>query len=234
MAGSIVILTGAGISKESGIDTFRDAGGLWSQVRIEDVATPSAFVRNPQLVQAFYNMRRHALQLPAIQPNAAHLALARLEAEWRGKVTLVTQNIDDLHQRAGSKNILAIHGELLKSRCFACGNVVEERGDLGASSTCIACAEIGTLRPHVVWFNEMPFFMDEAIAAVEACDIFVSIGTSGSVYPAAGLVEHANAAGARTIELNLEPSDVASAFAEKRYGKATDLVPAFVSELLGN
>jgi len=233
MAGSIVVLTGAGISKESGIDTFRDAGGLWSQVRIEDVATPSAFVRNPQLVQAFYNMRRHALQLPAIQPNAAHMALARLEAEWPGKVTLVTQNIDDLHQRAGSKNILAIHGELLKSRCFACGNVAEERGDLGASSTCIACAEIGTLRPHVVWFNEMPFFMDEAIAAVEACDIFVSIGTSGAVYPAAGLVEHANAAGARTIELNLEPSDVASAFAEKRYGQATELVPAFVSELLG-
>ncbi|MBL8655276.1 MAG: NAD-dependent protein deacylase, partial [Alphaproteobacteria bacterium] len=132
------------------------------------------------------------------------------------------------------KNILAIHGELLKSRCFACGNVVEERGDLGAASTCIACAEIGTLRPHVVWFNEMPFFMDEAIAAIEACDIFVSIGTSGAVYPAAGLVEYANAAGARTIEINLEPSDVASAFAEKRYGKATDLVPAFVSELLGS
>ena len=234
MAGSIVVLTGAGISKESGIDTFRDAGGLWSKVRIEDVATPSAFVRDPQRVQDFYNARRHALLDPKIAPNAAHAALARLEAGWPGGVTVVTQNIDDLHERAGSKNVLHIHGELLKSRCFACGDVAEIRSDLGADSVCPKCENDGTLRPHVVWFNELPLFMDEAIAAVQACAVFVSIGTSGAVYPAAGLVEYANAAGARTIELNLEPSEAASNFAEKRYGPATELVPAFVAELLGS
>ncbi len=234
MAGSIVVLTGAGISKESGIDTFRDAGGLWSKVRIEDVATPSAFVRDPQRVQDFYNARRHALLDPKIAPNAAHAALARLEAGWPGGVTVVTQNIDDLHERAGSKNLLHIHGELLKSRCFACGDIREVRGDLTLTSVCPACGNDGTLRPHVVWFNELPLFMDEAIAAVRACAVFVSIGTSGAVYPAAGLVEYANAAGARTIELNLEPSEAASNFAEKRYGPATELVPAFVAELLGS
>ncbi len=233
MAGSIVVLTGAGISKESGIDTFRDAGGLWSQVRIEDVATPSAFVRDPAKVQGFYNARRRALRDPKIAPNAAHLALARLEAEWPGAVTIVTQNVDDLHARAGSKNLLHIHGELLKSRCFACGDVAEVPGDLGADSVCPKCENDGTLRPHVVWFHELPLRMDEAIVAVQACEIFVSIGTSGAVYPAAGLVEYARLAGARTVELNLEPSDVASAFEEKRYGPASALVPAFVAELLG-
>jgi len=232
MTGSIVVLTGAGISKESGIDTFRDAGGLWSQVRIEDVATPSAFVRDPGRVQDFYNARRRALRDPKIVPNAAHAALARLEAEWKGKVTVVTQNIDDLHERAGTKNLLHIHGELLKSRCFACGDKREVPEDLTVASVCPACENDGTLRPHVVWFNELPLFMDEAIAEIQACAIFVSIGTSGSVYPAAGLVEYARLAGARTIELNLEPSEVASAFAEKRYGPASELVPEFVAELL--
>lgn len=233
MSGSIVVLTGAGISKESGIDTFRDAGGLWSHVRIEDVATPSAFVRDPARVQAFYNARRQGLLDPKIAPNAAHAALARLEAEWKDKVTIVTQNIDDLHERAGSKNLLHIHGELLKSRCFACGDKREIRADLTATSVCPACGNDGTLRPHVVWFNELPLFMDEAIAATQSCATFVSIGTSGAVYPAAGLVEYARAGGARTIELNLEPSEGASNFAEKRYGPATELVPAFVAELLG-
>ncbi|MFN8760060.1 MAG: NAD-dependent deacylase [Tagaea sp.] len=233
MAGSIVVLTGAGISKESGIDTFRDADGVWSRVRIEDVATPSAFVRDPVKVQGFYNARRRGLLDPKIAPNAAHAALARLEAEWPGPVTIVTQNVDDLHERAGSKNLLHIHGELLKSRCFACGDVREARVDLGAESVCAKCGNDGTLHPHVVWFTEMPFFMDEAIAAVRACAIFASIGTSGAVYPAAGLVEHARAADARTVEINLEPSEVASAFAEKRYGPAGVLVPAFVAELLG-
>ncbi|MCM0020834.1 MAG: NAD-dependent deacylase [Tagaea sp.] len=234
MAGSIVILTGAGISKESGIDTFRDAGGVWSQVRIEDVATPSAFARDPQRVQDFYNMRRRGLRDPKIAPNAAHAALARLEAEWTGKVTIVTQNIDDLHERAGSRNLLHIHGELLKSRCFACGDVREVQDQLTLTSVCPACENDGTLRPHVVWFNELPLFMDEAIAEVQACAIFVSIGTSGSVYPAAGLVEFARLAGARTVELNLEPSEGASNFDEKRYGVATALVPEFVAELLGS
>lgn len=234
MAGSIVILTGAGISKESGIDTFRDSGGLWSQVRIEDVATPSAFVRDPGRVQDFYNARRRALRDPKIVPNAAHAALARLEAEWKGKVTIVTQNIDDLHERAGSKNLLHIHGELLKSRCFACRDIREVPDDLMLTSVCPACENDGTLRPHVVWFNELPLFMDEAIAEIQACAIFVSIGTSGSVYPAAGLVEFARMAGARTVELNLEPSEGASNFEEKRYGPATALVPEFVAELLGS
>jgi NAD-dependent deacetylase len=234
MAGSIVILTGAGISKESGIDTFRDPGGVWSQVRIEDVATPSAFVRDPQRVQDFYNMRRRGLRDSKVAPNAAHVALARLEAEWQGKVTIVTQNVDDLHARAGSKNLLHIHGELLKSRCFACRDIREVPEDLTLTSVCPACENDGTLRPHVVWFNELPLFMDEAIAETQACAIFVSIGTSGAVYPAAGLVEFARAAGARTVELNLEPSEGASNFDEKRYGPATELVPEFVAELLGS
>lgn len=184
-------------------------------------------------MQAFYNARRQGLLDPKIAPNAAHAALARLETEWRDKVTIVTQNIDDLHERAGSKNLLHIHGELLKSRCFACGDKREIREDLTTTSVCPACGNDGTLRPHVVWFNELPLFMDEAIAAVQACAIFASIGTSGSVYPAAGLVEYARGAGARTIELNLEPSEGASNFGEKRYGPATELVPAFVAELLG-
>jgi NAD-dependent deacetylase len=226
---SMVILTGAGISAESGLRTFRDANGLWENHRVEDVATPEAFHRNPALVYRFYNERRRSL--PAAQPNAAHLALARLEREWPGKVLLVTQNVDDLHDRAGSRSLLHMHGELLKGRCLACRAVLDWPGDLDADSRCPACRR-GPVRPHIVWFGEMPLEMDRIYRALERCALFVAIGTSGHVYPAAGFVEAA-APGARTVELNLEPSLVADAFQEHRSGRATDLVPAFVAELLG-
>ncbi|MBI1245814.1 MAG: NAD-dependent protein deacylase [Alphaproteobacteria bacterium] len=234
MTGSIVILTGAGISKESGLSTFRDPDGIWAQVRIEDVATPQAFVRDEERVHAFYNARRKALLDPAIAPNDAHVALAILESNWQGgEVTLVTQNVDDLHERAGSQNIIHIHGELLKARCMACRAVAEIRGDMTPVSRCPVCQERGSLRPHVVWFGEEPMQMDEVHGKVSACALFVSIGTSGNVYPAAGLVEIAREAGARTVELNLEPSAGASLFDETRYGKASEIVPVFVARILG-
>jgi NAD-dependent deacetylase len=234
MSGSIVILTGAGISKESGLSTFRDADGIWASVRVEDVATPQAFVRDEARVHGFYNARRRALLDPAVKPNDAHVALALLEANWTGgEVLLVTQNVDDLHERAGSRNIRHIHGELLKARCMACGIVAECATDLAVASVCPACAAKGGLRPHIVWFGEVPLHMDEVQAKLASCDLFVSIGTSGNVYPAAGFVEIAASAGARTVELNLEPSAAASAFAETRYGPATYVVPGFVAELLG-
>jgi NAD-dependent deacetylase len=231
--GRIVVLTGAGISKESGLDTFRDAGGIWSRVRIEDVATPEAFERDPERVHAFYNHRRAALLDPAVAPNPAHLALARLESEWPGEMLLVTQNIDDLHERAGSRNLLHMHGELLRARCLTCGAVVPWREDMGPESACPACATLGRLRVDVVWFGEMPFHMDEIALALSDCALFVAIGTSGTVYPAAGFVEEARfGAGAHTVELNLEPSDGRDLFAAHRYGPASEIVPAFVDALL--
>jgi NAD-dependent deacetylase len=228
----IVILTGAGISKESGLHTFRDADGIWATVRIEDVATPEAFARDKARVHAFYNARRRQLLESGFAPNAAHLALARLERDWGGEVLLVTQNIDDLHARAGSRNLRHMHGELLKSRCAACGDVRARRDALDATLGCEACGETGGLRPHVVWFGEMPLFMDEIGAALEDCALFVSIGTSGNVYPAAGFVATARAAGARTVELNLEPSQGAASFDLRDYGPATEIVPRFVDALL--
>lgn len=232
---NIVILTGAGISKESGLDTFRDAGGIWSKVRIEDVATPEAFARDPVRVHDFYNARRAKLAPPAapgsggIRPNAAHRALARLEAEWPGGVLIVTQNIDDLHERAGSRHIIHMHGELLKARCRDCGGVFGWRGDLGARDACGGCGAKGGLRPHVVWFGEMPLEMERIYAALDRCRMFISIGTSGNVYPAAGFVAHT---GAHTVELNMEPSEGASLFSETHYGPATKLVPAYVKRIL--
>ncbi|HJW73632.1 MAG TPA: Sir2 family NAD+-dependent deacetylase [Geothrix sp.] len=225
---SIVILTGAGISAESGLRTFRDADGLWENHRVQDVATPEAFYRNPELVYRFYNERRRSLA--TVAPNAAHLALARLEREWEGEVLLVTQNVDDLHDRAGSKRLLHMHGELLKARCEACGIIHRWPGDLEADSRCPSCAR-GPLRPHIVWFGEMPLEMDRIYDALERCDLFVAIGTSGHVYPAAGFVE-AIPPRARSVELNLERSLMASAFQEAYTGKATELVPGFVSDLL--
>lgn len=228
---SIVILTGAGISKESGLDTFRDAGGVWTRYSLEDVATPEGFARNPELVHDFYNARR--AKLPGVEPNAAHAALARLEREWPGEVLLVTQNIDDLHERAGSGNLLHMHGELAKIRCAACGAVSAWTEDLSVDHDCASCAQTGTLRPHVVWFGEMPFHMDRIYNALDRCRIFISVGTSGSVYPAAGFVAQVSMRGnARTVELNLEPSDGAGAFAEGFYGPATEVVPEFVDDLL--
>ncbi|MBF0324775.1 MAG: NAD-dependent protein deacylase [Alphaproteobacteria bacterium] len=232
--GRIVVLTGAGISKESGLDTFRCEGGLWSKVRLEDVATPEAFAANPALVQDFYNARRRGLQDPAIAPNPAHMALARLEAAWPGEVLVVTQNIDDLHERAGSRNLIHMHGELLKVRCQVCDDPFEWRGDLTVDERCPDCRRPGRLRPHVVWFGEMPLAMDRIERALMDCDLFVSIGTSGNVYPAAGFVLGVRRAGrAHTVELNLEPSEGASLFAETVLGPASQVVPAFVERLLG-
>ncbi|HSK39075.1 MAG TPA: Sir2 family NAD+-dependent deacetylase [Arenibaculum sp.] len=228
----IVILTGAGISKESGLDTFRCAGGLWSKVRLEDVATPEAFARDPERVQAFYNARRRGLLEQDVAPNAAHAALAELERRWPGEVLLVTQNIDDLHDRAGSKALIHMHGELLKARCTRCGEISGRRDDIRADTACPCCGTAGTLRPHVVWFGEMPLEMDRISDALGDCALFASIGTSGSVYPAAGFVGEARMAGAHTVELNIEPSEGASRFAETLYGPATRTVPDFVGRLL--
>ena len=230
---SIVILTGAGISAESGIKTFRAADGLWENHRIEDVASPEGFAANPALVQDFYNQRRQQLLSSEVKENLAHLALARLEQEFTGDFLLVTQNIDDLHERAGSKNLIHIHGELLKKRCANSDQVSEIRGNIQSNDTCECCGRKGTLRPHIVWFGEMPFEMDRIQNALSNCDLFVSIGTSGNVYPAAGFVALANQAGATTRMLNLEPSNNETAFDHSDYGPATEVVPAFVEKLIG-
>lgn len=230
----IVILTGAGISAESGINTFRDAGGLWENHRIEDVATPEAFQRDPHGVQSFYNRRREQLRDPAIQPNAAHLALAELEQALPGQVLVVTQNVDDLHERAGSRNVIHMHGELLKARCQSTDTLVPADRDLDPALTCTVCGAAGCLRPHVVWFGEMPLEMERIYATLAGCERFISIGTSGNVYPAAGFVAEARASGAHTTELNLEPSEQLTAFHEHRHGRATELVPAYVRELLAD
>lgn len=231
-AGGIVVLTGAGISKESGLDTFRCEDGIWSRVNLEDVATPEGFARNPQLVHAFYNARRSKLADPAIGPNPAHAALARLEYEWPGEVFVVTQNIDDLHERAGSRNLLHMHGELRKIRCEACGAILDWINDLGVEHACPSCRRVGRLRPHVVWFGEMPLEMALIETKLAACDLFISIGTSGNVYPAARFVQTARAAGAHTVELNLEPSVGARHFREAHHGPASQVVPAYVESLL--
>ncbi len=229
----IVILTGAGVSAESGIDTFRGPGGLWEGHRVEDVATPAAFRKNPGLVHHFYNQRRERLIDGSVRPNAAHIALARLEKAMPGDVLVVTQNIDDLHERAGSRNLLHLHGELLKVRCTSCGAVVPCREKTGERCGCRSCGEAGTIRPHIVWFGEMPFHMEEISSAISRSDLFVSIGTSGNVYPAAGFVAWASEAGARTLELNLDESAATSRFDESRRGPATVLVPEWVGEILG-
>lgn len=226
----IVILTGAGISAESGIDTFRSAGGLWEQHHIEDVATPEGFARNPDLVLNFYDMRRAALA--NVAPNPAHMALARLEREFRGQLLLVTQNVDDLHERGGAARVLHMHGELKSALCTSCGMRspwFEAQRDRPPCPVCRA----RSLRPDVVWFGEMPYQMGRIYQAIEACDLFVSIGTSGAVYPAAGFVQEARAAGARTLELNLDPSEGSRLFHESRLGPASVLVPAWVEEVLG-
>lgn len=229
-APALVLLTGAGISAESGLATFRDAGGLWSRVRIEEVATPEAFARDPARVHGFYNARRAQLRDPAIRPNAAHRALAELDARWPGEMLLVTQNVDDLHDRAGSRRLLHMHGELRKARCLRCGTVSTWEADLSTATACPACGRAGGLRPDIVWFGEMPMHMEAIGAALGRCAIFAAIGTSGQVYPAAGFV--AEVAGrARTVEINLEPSG--GRFDERRLGPATETVPRFVAELLG-
>ncbi|MEO0443371.1 MAG: Sir2 family NAD+-dependent deacetylase [Pseudomonadota bacterium] len=225
---SIVILTGAGISAESGLKTFRAADGLWEDHRVEDVATPEAFIRDPALVHRFYNERRRYL-LSGIEPNAAHHALAKLSASNKPQVTLITQNIDDLHRRAGSHHIYHMHGELLKIRCKVTGQTFDCNHDTSVNDSCACCKVAGNLRPHVVWFGEMPLYMNEIEMALRNCDLFVAIGTSGNVYPAAGFFQTAKFYGAHTVELNLEPSTSGSLFDEQHYGPATDIVPNFFS-----
>jgi len=232
---NIVILTGAGISAESGIDTFRSEGGLWERHRVEDVATPQAFARDPDLVLRFYDMRRAAIQEKV--PNAAHMALARLDREWPGDngfgLTIVTQNVDDLHERAGASRVIHMHGEHLLAWCTACDTRSPWREPLAHRPPCPACGQ-ATLRPDVVWFGEMPYRMDEIHRALERADLFVSIGTSGAVYPAAGFVRQAHEIGAETLELNLERSKGSAWFTETRLGAATALVPAWVDEVLAS
>lgn len=231
---NIVILTGAGLSAESGLSTFRDKGGIWSKYDYRNVATPEGFARDPNLVHEFYNRRRadHA----HVRPNAAHLALARLEHEHPAKsgsnVMIITQNIDALHEAAGSRNLIHMHGELLKAQCTRCGKGHPWTGDLSVETACPACGAEGGMRPDVVWFGEMPYQMERIYELLSRTDLFLSIGTSGNVYPAAGFVAEARAGGAHTVELNLEPSEGVSHFAEAIHGPATEVVPAYVERLL--
>jgi len=226
---NIVILTGAGISAESGISTFRDEGGLWANHRIEDVATPQGFERDPKLVVDFYNERR--IQAATTVPNPAHEALALLETEHEGNLLLVTQNVDDLHERGGSNHVLHMHGALNSALCASCEHCWPAPMKMTVGDTCPECAA-PMARPDIVWFGEMPYQMDLIEHALSQADLFVAIGTSGNVYPAAGFVQMATHYGAHTIELNLEPSAVVSQFAETRFGKAGETVPTWVAEVL--
>lgn len=229
---SIVVLTGAGISAESGIQTFRASDGLWEQHRIEDVATPEGFEANPLLVHQFYNERRKQLLSTKVRANVAHFALSELEQHFTGSFTLVTENIDNLHEESGSKNLLHMHGELLKMRCSISGQVFTIKQDITPVMRCECCGQLSTLRPHIVWFGEMPFYMDEIEAALNTCDLFLSVGTSGQVYPAAGFVQQAKHNGAHTIEVNLEPSATESVFDEHVYGKAGTELPRLIKRIL--
>lgn len=241
---SIVILTGAGISAESGLATFRGSDGLWEGHKVEDVATPEAFARNPDLVQEFYNMRRKGAK--DVHPNPAHKALAELEQHWPdrngGTVLIVTQNIDDLHERGGSSNVLHMHGEVFQSFCTNCarehGNEHTDKfechTDLSTKSECPECGYAGGMRPDIVWFGEMPYYMDKIFEALSNCDLFISIGTSGNVYPAAGFVQQALASGALTLECNLEPSNVSNAFHDHITGPAGTTIPQLVKTLLSD
>lgn len=230
---NIVILTGAGISAESGVDTFRGAkdgrGGLWENHRVEDVATPEAFARDPELVLRFYDMRREAIRHR--QPNAAHEALARLDREWPDELLIVTQNVDDLHERGGARRVLHMHGEHFNAWCLACDERSHWTGPLIERPPCPRCGQ-RALRPDIVWFGEMPYRMDEIYDALREADLFVSIGTSGAVYPAAGFVRDARELGAQTLELNLEQSQGSHWFHESRLGSATEIVPEWVDEVL--
>jgi NAD-dependent deacetylase len=226
----IVILTGAGASAESGLATFRDSGGLWEDHDPMEIATPEAFVRNPDLVYRFYNARRRQLQ--DASPNASHRALARLQMEFPGDVFLVTQNVDDLHERAGSTQVCHMHGELKSVLCTACSAASESEEDTDGGSTCRACGVQGKLRPDIVWFGEIPYHMEDIGRQLAACDLFIAIGTSGVVYPAAGFVREALLAGAATVEVNREISEVTGFFHQQRQGVATTEVPTLVDELL--
>lgn len=226
----IFVLTGAGVSAESGLGTFRDKDGVWTKYDLNEVATPEGFARNPALVRDFYNARR--VNLAGAEPNAAHVALARLEAVLGDDLFLCTQNVDDLHEKAGARRVIHMHGELAVTRCAHCQATWADSGALTAEAVCGSCGREGGARPHVVWFGEMPLFMDEIEDALSEADLFVSIGTSGSVYPAAGFVTEARAMGIATCEINLEPSANAYVFDEKLYGPASEVVPAWVETVL--
>ncbi|MAU40377.1 MAG: NAD-dependent protein deacylase [Kordiimonas sp.] len=227
----IVILTGAGISAESGLETYRDGGGLWEKYDLMELATLEAFAARPDVVLDFYNMRRRAAE--KAQPNAAHLALARLESAFDGQVDIITQNVDGLHEAAGSRNLWHMHGCLNQMRCMACGGVHDWAGNATRQDKCPTCGEIGRLRPHIVWFGEMPHHMPEIQMMLAQCDLFISIGTSGTVYPAAGFAAAVQEQGrAQTVELNLEPSQGNSPFDIQYYGPATEIVPHYVNQLL--
>ncbi len=229
----IFVLTGAGVSAESGLGAFRDKDGVWTRYDLSEVATPEGFARNPALVRDFYNARR--ANLAGATPNAAHRALARLEAELEargGELFLCTQNVDDLHEKGGSRRVIHMHGELSVTRCHHCQATRPDVEPLTAEAVCEACGHDGGARPHVVWFGEMPLYMDMIEDALAEADLFVSIGTSGSVYPAAGFVAEARAMGIATCEINLEPSANAYVFDEKHYGPATEVVPAWVERVL--
>jgi NAD-dependent deacetylase len=226
---NIVVLTGAGISAESGIATFRGPGGLWEGHRVEDVCTPQALARNPELVHRFYDLRRAALA--GVEPNAAHHALATLDAEWPGELLIVTQNVDDLHERAGAKRLLHMHGELKSALCAACEHRQAWDGNMPPGTACVACGS-PAMRPDIVFFGEMPYAMDVIERAISRADLFVSIGTSGAVYPAAGFVQTAKYHGARTLELNLDRSEGSGWFHESRLGPAGTLVPEWVGQML--
>jgi NAD-dependent deacetylase len=231
MSRRIVILTGAGISAESGVPTFRGSDGLWEGYRVEEVATPEAFARDRGLVQQFYNMRRQFL-LSGVEPNEGHRSLARLQREFHGEVLLVTQNIDDLHERGGSPQVWHMHGELMQARCLSCGHHQGVKSNLGNESRCRKCGAEGDLRPDVVWFGEMPYFLPEIEESLVDCDLFLSIGTSGLVYPAAGFVELALHAGAETIEVNLDETVASPRFQRRIQGKAAETLPRLIDELL--
>ncbi|GGW88732.1 Sir2 family NAD+-dependent deacetylase [Alteromonas halophila] len=231
---NVVILTGAGISAESGLKTFRDNDGLWENHRLEDVATPEAFARDPDTVYRFYNTRREQLMSPDVSANDAHLALAELERALGDRLLLVTQNVDNLHERSGSKRILHMHGTLLSARCMHTGQQFDWSASFDAATPCPCCSVTASLRPDIVWFGEVPMHMDDIIMALSKVDYFIAIGTSGQVYPAAGFVEVARDAGATTVELNLQGTGRADVFDESYEGPASEVVPAFVSDFLEN
>lgn len=230
----IFVLTGAGISAESGLGTFRDRDGLWSRFDPMRLATPEAFAAEPETVLAFYNLRRRGVV--AAVPNRAHEALARAQArlaEAGGRLFLCTQNVDDLHERAGTAEVVHMHGEILRTRCHVCGEGFSDRGEIAREAACASCGSRGRLRPGVVWFGEMPLHLEAIDAALRGSDLFVAVGTSGAVYPAAGYVAQARRLGIRTCELNLAPSDNAGLFDEARYGPATSVVPDFFDFAIG-
>jgi len=226
---SIVVLTGAGISAESGIKTFRDQNGLWENHSIEKVASPEGFRDDPKLVLNFYNMRRSQLLSPQVQPNLAHKSLAKFQKKYGGKFTLITQNIDNLHERAGSIDVIHMHGELLKVRCQSCQYIFETETSTDLDTSCPQCAIKGQIRPHIVWFGEVPFHITKIEDALKHCEIFITIGTSAQVYPAAGFYQLAKSYGAQTIECNLESTQVSSYFDQNYFGKATETVPKLLS-----